>query len=129
MAVKPALEVIVLSGNRLNPTLNKYLLEANNGGSRCNRVTGAQIPAGPGSLLGTNYQNTATISVSNGLIMRVIPIFNSSKIGISSSVVLPTQGTSVESVGTSGETSRKVRYFSSHPQIPLEIFPYSLISQ
>jgi hypothetical protein len=36
---------------------------------------------------------------------------------------------SATSTGTSGDTVRKVVYFQSYPQLPLEIFPYSLLSQ
>lgn len=125
--VKSALEIIVLSGNKLSPTMNKYLLEANG----CNRITNAQAPSPGGTPPGEtiNFQNSKTISVTNGLIARVIPIFNSTKMAIVSTVALPQQGTMVESVGKSGETVRKVQYFSSYPQIPVEIFPYSLITQ
>ena len=124
-ATRPAIEVIVLSGSTTNPTLNKYLYD------NCARIPGAvtNSPAG-GVFQDTTFNyKTASINVTQGIIMKVIPIYASSKIGISSSVDLPTQGTVIDSTGISGETVRKVRYFSSYPQIPLEVFPYSIISQ
>ncbi len=136
-AVKSALEIIVLSGAKLSPTMNKYLLEANDGVTTCGgRIMNAQAPSGAGGtpiLGGPNFKISIIIppvgNITNGLIARVIPIFNSTKMAIVSTVALPQQGTIVESVGKSGETVRKVQYFASYPQIPVEIFPYSLITQ
>ena len=124
-AVKPALEIIVLSGAKLTPTMSKYLVEANG----CARIASAQAPAADGTIETIHFQNSKTISVISGLIARVIPVFNSTKMAITSTVALPQQGTIVDSIGKSGETVRKVQYFSSYPQIPVEIFPYSLIMQ
>ncbi len=131
--VSAAVEVAVLSGTVLNPTLNKYVLEARNtaNGLSCGRIAGASTAAAGGTVLGITYLNSAVLpAVTNGLVMRVIPIYNSTGMAIvSGGPALPNQGKVIESVGESGETVRKVQYFSSHPQIPLEIFPYSLISQ
>lgn len=127
-----ALEVDVLS-NLASPTLTKYIFD----GSPCLRIPGKTVnPAivSPGGTIdGTAFNYYVTISISNGLIMKVIPVFNSTKIAVDTdstqNLFLPTQGSVVESTGKSGDTVRKVRYFSSYPQIPVEIFPYSLISQ
>jgi hypothetical protein len=132
--VKPALEVAILSGNKLDPTLTKYIYDG------CllegiNRVggTGAKTPQAynqipPGSSIKFNYR--AQIDLTSGLIMKVIPIYNSTKIFIlGTNTSFPEQGTVVESTGTSGETTRKILYYSSHPQIPIEMFPYSLLTQ
>lgn len=121
---RASLEVVLLSGNVANPTVNKYLFDP------CPSRTSGAANVGSGAAIdGTTFQHGVIIPVVNGIIMRVIPVYNSTKIGITSPVSLPSQGTIIESVGESGETTRKVQYFSSHPQIPLEIFPYSIISQ
>ncbi len=129
-SVNSALEVAILSGNVASPLLNKYVFDS------CGRINGATPALNGGPVEGVFFNYAATIPVSNGLIMRLIPIYNSTKVGITSvhpvsglPVALPPQGTIIESVGESGETVRKVQYFSSHPLIPFEIFPYSLISQ
>lgn len=126
--VLPALEVLILTGDKSNPTLKKYLFEPCPG-----RTSGGDTLVTNGSTtidgVVLKYSNTTSISVVNGLIMKVIPIYNSTKIGIVSSESLPDQGKLIESTGKSGDTVRKVQYFSSFPQIPLEIFPYSIVSQ
>lgn len=127
-SVVPALEIVVLSGSKISPTLTKYFYDAC-ANRRANNF--ASTPGSGGALDGETFASAVTITVSNGIIVRVVPIYNSGKMGVAGAggLVLPSQGTVVESVGTSGETVRKVKYFSSHPQIPLEIFPYSIISQ
>lgn len=131
--VKSALEVVILTGNTKLPKMDKYFFEANGCSNRIQTLN-----LGPTTAVGTQppftnitFLNKAVVnySSSNGIIARVIPIFNASKIGVSSTVSLPKQGTIVASTGTSGATARKVSYFASYPQVPLEIFPYSLISQ
>ncbi len=120
---KPALEIVTISGSTISPSVDKNVYDS------CGRVTGSVVPGAGGTVEGITFNSGVNIPIVNGLLMRVIPVYNSAKIGVTSSVSLPVQGTLVNSVGESGETIRKVQYFSSHPQVPLEIFPYSLISQ
>lgn len=129
LLIRPAMEVIILSGSKLAPTMDKYLLETNGCSSR---IANSEAPGGansnPGGF-GVGFQNSKSITVVNGLIARVIPIFNSTKVVVTSTNALPRQGTVIESTGKAANTVRKVQYFASYPQVPFEIFPYSLISQ
>lgn len=122
-ATKPALEIITISGSTVDPSVDKNIYDS------CGRVTGSVSPGAGGTVSETTFNYAVNIPVATGLLMRVIPVYNSAKVGVTSSVSLPVQGTLVSSTGESGETVRKVQYFSSHPQVPLEIFPYSIISQ
>ncbi|HVT01051.1 MAG TPA: hypothetical protein VHE53_02335 [Patescibacteria group bacterium] len=121
--VVPALEVVVLSGSVVNPTFNKYVYDP------CGRIQNALANGSGGTIDGEAFKYAATIPVSTGLIAKAIPIYNSTKMGITSTGALPNQGKLIESTGQSGDTVRKITYFESHPQVPLEIFPYSIISQ
>lgn len=77
--------------------------------------------------------NPITLTNSSpGLIMKIIPLYNSTKIALTSSNDLapfPTQGKVIESTGSSGDTQRKIVYFESYPQIPNELFSYGILSQ
>lgn len=129
-SVKSALEIAVLSGDKLLPTMTKYVYEVPSCTASPRPITHSVNAPGTGGTVATiHFNNSATIQVSNGLIARIIPIFNSSKIAVTSDVALPKQGTVISSTGNSGQTARKVEYFASYPQIPLEIFPYSIMSQ
>ncbi len=129
----PAIEVAVLQGSKNSPSMARYVFEA----SGCSRITGATQGTSGNYTIGENseeFRNSATISVTNGLIMKVIPVFNSGLIGVTAvsggtPIAFPAQGSVVESTGTAGNTVRKVTYFRSFPQLPLEVFPYSLLSQ
>lgn len=133
-SVKSAIEIILLSGSKTLPTMKKYIYESC---TSPKRITQAQNASSGGTPFGNiAFQSSATIPVyTNGIILRVVPIYNSTKIavvaqnGSGTPISLPKQGTVVASTGTSGSTTRKVQYFASYPQIPLEIFPYTLISQ
>ena len=123
--VVAALEVAVLTGSDPDsPVFTKYLYDP------CGRIPNATAFTSPGITtedIAFNYK--VSINIADGLIAKVVPIFNSTKVGVSAATALPSQGSIIESKGESGETVRRVRYFSSHPQVPLEIFPYSILSQ
>lgn len=132
----PAIEVTILTGPLDNPKILKNVYEA----PGCSRIPGATA-----GRLTTNNDNKATAQgptfhytaeleftpqLRNVLIMKVIPIYNSTIVGLrSGSGLFPPQGAVVTSTGTSGDTVRKVTYYQSYPQIPVELFPYSLMSQ
>lgn len=132
-SIAPAIEISVLSGDKEDPSLSRYVVEA----SGCSRIPGvAQGTSGNYSIgeSQTPFRNSFTISITDGLIMKVIPIYNSGLIGVTAisngnAIAFPAQGSIVESVGAAGNTVRKVTYFRSFPQLPLEVFPYSILSQ
>lgn len=128
-AVLPALEVLVLQGSVTSPTLKKYVFEP----SICNRIPGStKITAASNSpIKGTQFSYAAALSpITDGLIMKVIPIYSSGDIGVSSSgEKFPAQGSIIESTGSSGDAVRKVVYYQSYPQLPVEVFQYSILSQ
>ncbi len=137
--IAPAIEVVVLSGSVANPIIQRSVYEA----TGCNLVPARITTATPGTVPvaadkpkvdGPQFQYKAplkfnNIDLSNGLIMKVIPIFNSSIVGFSANTPFPKQGSVITSTGASGDTVRKVVYYQSFPQMPLEVFPYSLLSQ
>ncbi len=128
--IVPALEVAILQGPTNFPTIKKYLFEDPGCGN--SRIPVGYDAATPGSFLrGTEtYSYKANIKFTSGLVMKVIPIFNSTIIRVESlTTPFPNQGSVVTAKGKSGETARQIRYYTSLPQLPIEVFPYSIISQ
>ncbi len=121
--VTPALEIMVLTGNITSPTFTKYVVDP------CTRIVGAVSASAGGTVSGRAYRYSYQVPVAGGLVARVVPIYNNSIAAVTSSVVLPSQGSVVESVGSSGESVRKVIVFKSHPQVPVELFQYAILSQ
>lgn len=135
----PAIEVLLITGNENSPTLTKYVYEANT----CiasNRIEGARASGNDASppIGGVQFTKVVTVppagiippTFSDGILMKIIPLFNSTKIGVTKGGAgFPNQGALITSTGTSGEAVRKIQYFYSYPQIPVELLPYALISQ
>jgi len=136
--VRPALEISLLQGADVaNPSFIKYLYDTCSGrtsGSLDASLYGSYSLSGiPGQIFLNRV--SVPISITSGIIMKVIPLYNSTKIAIVAAdsggnpVALPSQGSIIESTGSSGDTVRKIIYFQSYPQLPLEVFPYNIVSQ
>ncbi len=124
----PAIEIDVVSGGKANPILNKYSYDGCVSRRAANHFS---APAGgAGNIIdGVSFvSKTPSISVNFGLFLRITPIYADSKIGISSSVALPAQGSIITSTGTTGTATRKITVYQGFPKIPAEFFPYSLFS-
>ncbi|MGE5041619.1 MAG: InlB B-repeat-containing protein [Candidatus Levyibacteriota bacterium] len=130
----PALEVVIVSGSTSAPSITKYLFDP------CNRVAGNISPstalASSATFQGVSFAYKGTVAgIVNGLIMKVIPLYNSSIVGVEgldnsgNPNSFPPQGKKIDSTGTAGDSARKIIYYESYPQIPNEIFPYSILSQ
>lgn len=120
-----ALEIAVISGSKAAPVVKKYAFDPCITRSNSNNFTAAS-PGG--SVSGETFPFGATISITNGLIARIIPLYAETPIGVSAGSALPAQGSIITSVGTSGDTSRKVTVFQGYPTLPSEYFPYSIFS-
>lgn len=134
-----ALEIIVLSGPSVSAAVTKryayaitwpYACSADNN-NFSSAVAAAPSNPGDGSISSGGktvnyYYKTQGITVTNGFIIRVIPLYADSQIGVRSSVSLPSQGTQVVSTGASGDTQRQITYFQGFPEIPPEYFQYIL---
>ncbi len=122
-----ALEVEIVSGLKTNPVLNRYVYDP------CDQRTATNnfFPAvrGGTTVKGIFFTNKISeIEFTNGLFIRVTPIYADTKIAIKSSRDLPPQGIQIDATGISGETTRKVSVFQGYPEIPSEFFPYSIFS-
>lgn len=120
-----ALEIIVISGSKANPITRKYAFDPCTTRSSTNNFTAASAGGSSG---GRNFPFGATISISSGLIVRIVPLYSEALIGVSADSVLPSQGSIITSVGTSGTASRKVTVFQGYPTLPSEYFPYGIFS-
>lgn len=128
-----ALDIVVISGTRINPTINHYPVDPcaarRNGNNFANAVNGG------GTVNGKTFAYRTTINVTSGLIARVIPLYASTPIGVAgcngggnSCNNLPVQGTIIESTGISENAQRKIITLRSYPKLPTEIFPFVLFS-
>lgn len=118
-----ALEIIVISGDKSNPISKKYAFDPC--ASRANSNHFSSVGSG-GIISNKNLPFGATLNVSNGILARIIPVYSTTVVGVAGSSALPSQGSIITSVGTSGSTTRKVTLFQGFPTLPSEYFPYGL---
>lgn len=125
-----AIEVIVLSGpiNLPNiPVSKRYVFDPCFTRRLENGFDG-NVGTGNYSVLGKPFQfsSTSTISITNGRIAKVIPLYANTQIGVRATSALPSQGKDITSTGVSGGTTRKITVFQGFPSLPVELFAYIL---
>lgn len=119
-----ALEIIIVLGPKNNPVLKKYAYDPCPTRQSENHFS---VPAIGGTIVGKTFYYKATISsISSALIARIIPIYGDTYVGIQGSVALPLQGYKIDSIGTSGQASRKITVFKGYPQTYLPYLSYGL---
>ncbi|MEK7518264.1 MAG: hypothetical protein AAB583_07010 [Patescibacteria group bacterium] len=127
-----AIEVIVVSGNPPNITTKRYAYDYCEG-DRSNNFDGAHNANL--NIGGTTFRirTDNSIDITNGIFVRVIPIYKSAKIGIracnsggGNCTVLSPQGFQISSTGTTGTAQRKLNVFKGHQQIFLPYISYGL---
>lgn len=111
-----ALEVIILSSSTTSPTLTRFALDP------CSRGNFTPNVGGGATVQDVTFSYGSTNSITNGLIMRIIPLYKGTRLAVTGTNDLPPQGTSVESTGqvtSAAETViRKIRVFQSNPSLP-----------
>lgn len=89
---------------------------------------------------GRNFAYRAKINISQGLLLRVNPLYYNAYVGVDRVIKndpaippLPDQGQIITSSGCSPTCSsnnsvqRKITVYQGYPQLPAELFPYSLL--
>lgn len=122
-----AIEVILFSGTNVNnPGVNRFALDPCTRGNNFTFVSG-----GSGNVGGVDFRNSYSISVSNGIILRIIPLYKNTNLAVRGTSALPSQGKDVTSTGkvTSGQGDivRKIRVFQLNPALPY-IFDHAIFS-
>lgn len=135
----PALEILVITGNKANPVLTHYPVDVAPCSARAAPPTGnlfEVIPTGGGTVEGRAFSFRKTIVINSGLLVRIIPLYAPSVIGVRGCAAdgvtnctdLPSQGRLITSVGTADTTQRKLIGFEENPKIPMQFLPYILFA-
>ncbi len=116
-----ALEILVITGSGGVYTQKRYVYDT--GCPRGNNFL--HISPSRGTMVdGINFIYSTPISVTNGLVVRIVPLYTDTSIGVAGSVALPSQGNVISSTGTSGTVARMINVFQGYPQLPSEFFNY-----
>lgn len=121
-----ALEVAIISGTKAAPVLTRYAFDPCQVRSSVNRFT--YLVSSGTTISGINFFYKTTISISSGLLAKIIPLYTNASMGVTGSTPLRLQGSTITSTGRSGGTERKVNVFQGFPEVPSEYFPYNLFA-
>ncbi len=128
-----ALDILLISGAKDSPTSGHYPVDPCNARAAINNFE--LISAGGATVSNKALSYKKTIVVSSGLLIRIIPLYSASLIGVkgcdtngNNCIALPAQGTLVTSIGTSSNSQRKIVGFKENPKLPVQMFPYILFS-
>jgi type II secretory pathway pseudopilin PulG len=127
----PALEIIIVTGSKSNPVSKRYVYDPCPSRQSGNHFDTPSVPSGGKTMPPDNRKlyyssGNVPISITNGLIARVVPLYGSTSVGIEASSALPLQGYVINSTGTSGGANRKIRVFKGYPQTYLPYLSYGL---
>jgi hypothetical protein len=128
-----ALEIAVVSGSRAAPQVTRSVYDpcSPNRTSK-NSFTAATRLDKTISGIALYYHLPISIAITNGFLVRVVPLYADSYIGTlgtpnSNNPPLPSQGTIITSTGTTdNNVIRKLDAFQGYPEIPAELFPFSI---
>lgn len=124
-----ALEVLVISGSQASPVLTRNVFDPCASIPSRKNFNSFSASSGGGVVNGNTFSNSATLpAVASGLVVRVIPLYTGSSVGVIASAILPSQGINIDSTGDSGGTKRKIKVFRGYPQLPIQYFAYGLFS-
>ncbi len=121
-----ALEIILLEGSKDNPTAERFAVDP------CTRDNGFAPSAVGATIGGVSFPYSFHVTgITSGLIMRIIPLYSNTVMGIkpdTGTPAFPSQGEVIVSKGSSGTTQRQIMYFQGYDSLPSELY-YSLFAQ
>ena len=110
-----ALEVIVLSGTRLSPTVAKYAVDPCL--ARANVNNFSSIAGGGTTFSNKTFSFGTSIIINGGLLVHIIPLYAGTPLGFAgddgsgNARSLPSQGKIYNSLGSAGSTQLEINYF------------------
>lgn len=129
-----ALEIIIIYGTTTNPSVARFPVDPC-GVTRGNNFINSGLE-GDIRISGKDFEYSHSIinfgsRFQNVKFMRIIPLYNSTVMGIKADSSLPLQGKEIESTGkvSSGgqEIVRKIKVFQAYPSLP-SIFDHAIFS-
>ena len=120
-----ALEIIKITGTLAsNAVSTRYGYDPCSARSSLNGLTFASQSFN--TVLSKTFYYSAAISVTNGLLVRIIPLYTNTVLAITGTAALPSQGSVITSSGTAGNVVRKISVVANYYSLPSEFFFYGL---
>ena len=132
-ANNPALEIVLISGTSVATAQTKrFAFDPNGTRADSNNFSkfGADFIKGTYTVQGKRFSYSVVLTgITNGFLVRTNPIYTSTYLAAQGSTppALPRQGQTVTAEAKSGSVRRKVTVFQGYPELPAELFPYSIL--
>lgn len=132
-----ALEVVIVSGLKASPATTRYAYDpCTSGVNRQSSDKFASVASTANTIAGDTFNYSVSVPITQGFLVRVVPLYAGSLIAVAGQdggnnpLSLPAQGKTIVSTGKSdnGITQRKVAVFESYPELPTELFPFTIFS-
>lgn len=128
----PALEVSVINGSTADYktavlSLQKFAYDPCS--TRTNGFDSGSVANGSAFTNPKLAYHVALPSINNVYLVSVNPLYADTHVGVSigaSNPSLPYQGANIDSTGTDGQVQRRDFVFQGFPQIPADLFPYTI---
>lgn len=120
-----ALELVFLYGNKINPAVVRYAYDPCPARRAVNKLS---IPETGGTVAGKAFANHVNFNISNPyLLLRAIPLYTNTYMGVSGYPALPAQATIINSTGSTGDVKRSISVTRENPMLPAEFFNYTFL--
>ena len=86
----------------------------------------APVSQSVNTVSGRTFYYTATINVTNGLLVRIIPLYTNAVLAVAGTAALPSQGSIITSTGISSNVVRRISVVANYYSLPSEFFTYGL---
>lgn len=138
-ANNPAIEIVLISGASVATAQTKrFTFDPDSSRASSNNFTiypsntsESIFEKTTSSVQGKQFAYKVTLNnLTNGLVIRANPIYQSSYMAAGrpdTDPSLPAQGQIITSEAKSGSVRRKVTVFQGYPELPAELFPYSIL--
>lgn len=124
-----ALEIVTMTGLTSAPVIKHYAVDPCNARAALNGFNGTVLAGGTINSVSFAHSFQIPDTIVNGLLMRVVPLYASSRLAVSGNGAnLPAQGQEISSTGTYGQATRKITVTKGYPKLPIELFPFLLFS-
>ncbi len=121
-----ALEIVKITGTLASNAVSaRYGYDPDSARSSSNKLTFVSPASYQAS--GKTFCYTTDIALTNGLLVRIIPLYTNTIMAVSGgTTALPQQGSIITSTGTSSNVVRKISVVANYYSLPSQFFTYGL---
>ncbi len=127
MAALEVIKILSSSSSSFNPIIDRQVYDPCSARAAFNHFTVANTNTSVTINGVTPAYATNLMNLSDGVIVRVIPLYANAVIGVVGTKNLPVQGKTITSTGNAGSTQRTISYYQQNDSVPSEFY-YSIFS-